>query len=238
MKSLLLLVLFSMNAWSETTEILKARKYHKCAQASKTWENPMKLEAFFAKNKVIRKSTFYKQEHLIQFANELSKFPEELRARMVKANASFHILNGGGITEDADFKANNPATTPDGRSCKDIPGVGGFPFQNGWDQNPTIIVVNHLYDKHGSINLVLHEHAHALDSTYSLKQISGAPKWQSMAKKPKFIQFVSHICGSYCTDNINEGFAELFAYYHACETTRGEMEEALPRVAQFFKELK
>jgi hypothetical protein len=123
------------------------------------------------------------------------------------------------------------------KSLKLVPGAGGDPFENGWDQNPTYIVVNHLYDNHGSINLVLHEHAHALDSTRSLREISNSTRWKAIALKPKTSHFLTDICGNYCTDNINEGFAELFAYYYACQSTREEIEKNLPPVAKFFKEL-
>jgi hypothetical protein len=36
---------------------------------------------------------------------------------------------------------------------------------------------------------------------------------------------------------VNEGFAELFAYYHACAETKKDVETYLPDVVSFFKDL-
>lgn len=111
---------------------------------------------------------------------------------------------------------------------------------------PTRIVVDKLYTdqslktrSHGSVNLFLHEHAHSLDSLYSANGVSHSKEWQKIAQSDKAQLYMSAVClePSYCKNNINESFAELFAYYHACESSRQHMERNAPEIANYFKNL-
>lgn len=103
-------------------------------------------------------------------------------------------------------------------------------------------MINNLYTHfgdhgHGSVNLVLHEHGHTLDAIFKDKRLSYSRKWDKIMKEtPGIIEFLDTLCTDrYCSENKEEGFAELFAYYHACEETRRHMEDAVPAMAEFFR---
>lgn len=181
------------------------------------------------------------------FLAEEEKFPESLRQDMIKAGSRIHLIEGLGVIDDPSWKsdaksANNPDDpfwnqTFDGRDWSKVPGAGGSTYTKL--KVPTRIVVNHLYDHHGSVNLFLHEHAHSLDALYKADTISKSTPWKDlMASQPEKIpQFLSTICGDYCVNNHQEGFAELFAYYHACEESRAHMESSVPEVADYLRDL-
>ena len=117
-----------------------------------------------------------------------------------------------------------------GRTSRDLPGAGGN------SSNPTRIVINHLYDRHGSKNLFLHEHGHALDSV--LGKASSKANWERLFKDKQNSEFFQKLCTEgYCSENPDEAFAESFAYYTACAGTRQQMEFAVPGVAQYFEDL-
>lgn len=117
---------------------------------------------------------------------------------------------------------------------------------------PTRVVVNQLYrdraphglsslvrgGNHGSINLFLHEHGHSLDNIYRDGTISKLTQWKELLDSDSNShRFMMGICGTYCTQNLNEAFAELFAYYHSCDASRHQMEQEVPKIAEFFREL-
>jgi hypothetical protein len=135
------------------------------------------------------------------------------------------LLEGEGVIEDSTFKPGTDAT-PDGRPWSTIVGVG---------TNPTRIVVNHLYDKHGSVNLVLHERAHTLD--YYGAVISSSVAWNKiMNEETSFVQLMQKVCGDYCTKNPVEAFAEGFAIYFSCEQSRRLLNDS-PLVLAFMKSI-
>lgn len=105
--------------------------------------------------------------------------------------------------------------------------------------HPTRIVVNNLYTRHGSVNLFLHEQAHSLDSLYSSGGVSKSLEWKNLVVSSEAQEYMKVVCTSidYCLKNDNEAFAELFAYYHACDGTREHMERNAPNVASYFQNL-
>ena len=110
---------------------------------------------------------------------------------------------------------------------------------------PTRIVVNRMYNQmghtsyHGSTNVVLHEQGHALDSIYATAGISSSETWKTViASEPGIAKLLSIVNKSITTKNTVENFAELFAYYHACDATREHMVQEAPKVAAFFAGLK
>lgn len=107
---------------------------------------------------------------------------------------------------------------------------------------PTIIVANKLgADHHGSVNLVLHEHAHSLDSLYADQGISTSPEWQALHGDEEIRDYMRIVCKGngaiYCLNNSNESFAELFAYYHACQESKSHLEKNAARLASYFRSL-
>lgn len=167
-----------------------------------------------------------------RFLWEYNKFPTPLRQEMINRGAKIRLMEGTGVGIDPSLTA--VRTTEGLREWVNVPGSGGFK-----DDVPTRIAVNHLYDSHGSAGLVLHEHAHTLDNLYDEKGLSNSETWMNLmnANNPGSREFTVGICGQYCMDREEERFAELFAYYFSCSATREHMEEQLPQVAEFFRNL-
>lgn len=107
---------------------------------------------------------------------------------------------------------------------------------------PTRFVINLLYNhdpakgsSHGSTNLVLHEHGHALDSIFAYHGLSQKASWQAIMNNPANRDFLVKLCpDNYCL-RAEEGYAESFAYYHNCEETRAHLEEVAPEIAEYFR---
>ena len=168
-------------------------------------------------------------EHFLAY---YKKFPESLRSEMVNRGARISIMEGKGVTADPSFSSEK---TFDGRNWDEVPGSGG---EVSKDFNiPTRIVVNHLHDHHGATNLLLHEHAHTLDSLYGRNSLSNTGTWSKLlSDTPNSKEFLEMLCSAdYCSAHKEEAFAELFAYYHSCEATRKHMEQSVPMIAEFFK---
>lgn len=224
-------LLFSLSALAEVESIDDFKARHYCPHAAKT-TTIQDIPAYLKANRIVLKTTV-DLEYQAQFLNEYKKFPEDLRTKMIEAGAVINLIQGSGVSEDPTWDSGG--STFDGRSWANVPGSGGTPWLKA--KSPTRIVPNHLYDQHGSANLFLHEHGHSLDSITEGKQISKSAEWSLIAKSELTQKFLKVTCGSYCTENVNEGFAELFAYYHACSLTQKDVETYLPEVVNFFKDL-
>lgn len=208
----------------------------KCDPASDEVSSETTVEdyrSFFSANKIVLK-TEVTPNYVEQFKNEFLKFPESLRKELIKAGSKIHIMEGEGVTVDPTWTPTDQRTF-DGRPWSEVPGAGGATAR-GYKKSPTRIVINHLYENHGSVNLFLHEHGHSLDSIKGIHAISNSNVWRQLKNSvPNFQSFLSDVCGNYCTNNIEEGFAEYFANYHGCEESREQMEREVPRVAEFFR---
>ncbi len=192
-------------------------------------------QAFFTVNKIIPQTSL-SLNFIEQFKNEFEKFPASLHRELIQAGNKIHIMEGTGVTVDPTWDASF-VNTFDGRSWDNVPGGGGSTAR-GYAKSPTRIVINHLYNHHGSADMFLHEHGHSLDSIRDLHGISRSSVWSDLlAEEPATTNYLLVICGAYCTDNIEEGFAELFANYHGCAETREQMERDIPKTAEFFKRL-
>jgi hypothetical protein len=178
-------------------------------------------------------ATPIEERYLVQFARELSKFPQPIRARMIRGNARIHVLQGRGVANDPTWDGGD--NTFDGRPWAEVPGSGGSPYSSTARRyHPTRLVANRLYEGHGSINLVLHEHGHSLDSLRSRFWISHATPWKRLLEaNPGFVDLLRGACGSYCTDNLQEGFAEGFAIYHSCDDNKRLVTTEFPAVAAY-----
>jgi hypothetical protein len=231
LKLALTTLFFSFSALAEVASIDDFKVRHYCPQVAKTTDIT-DIKAYLKTNRIFLK-TEVDSEYQAQFLNEYQKFPNDLRLKMIEAGAVIHLIQGSGISEDPTWVSADK--TFDGRSWAKVPGGGGVPWMK--KNAPTRIVPNHLYDQHGSSNLFLHEHGHSLDSIAEEKTISSSAEWRVIATSEQTLKFLKVACGSYCTDNVNEGFAELFAYYHACAETKKDVETYLPDVVSFFKDL-
>lgn len=205
----------------------------RCPQA-KEWNSGKELSDYtpYLNTQKITPVTAITVGNLEKFLTEYHKFPETLAKELIDAGAKISLIEGEGVTADPSWNAGSD--TFDGRSWDKVPGSGGSPKGNA-----TRVVINHLYDRHGSVNLVLHEHGHTLDQLYKYNVLSSSKTWKRLTDdEPQIKSFMLTICGTYCTANLNEGFAELFAFYHACGETRALVEKELPGFASFLKDLK
>lgn len=168
-----------------------------------------------------------------KFLQSYRKFPQSLRTEMVGRRARITIMEGEGVKTDPTF---TDAETFDGRDWSKVPGSGGEVSKHF--NIPTRIVVNSLTHNHGSADLVLHEHAHTLDSLYGRHGISSSGAWHNLiGAEPSHMDFLKLLGGDYTSRHPEEAFAEAFAYYFNCEATRKHMEEEVPQFAEFFKNL-
>ncbi len=173
------------------------------------------------------------ERNLVPFALELVKFPSSLRSEVVARGGQIQLLEGSGVSEDPTWRQ-ELRNTLDGRSWSLVPGAGGFPYLH----LPMRIVVNRIYDNNGSINMVLHEYAHTLDSTVRHRAISTSVNWSRIwVQNQNFILAMRHHCGAYCTDIPEEGFAETLALFYSCKTNQDYISRQFPQIAAFILQL-
>lgn len=170
-------------------------------------------------------------KYIDEFLVELEKFPKNLFSEMLKKNARIDLLQGVGVTEHPMWKSDKP--TWDERAWNTIPGSGGIPSSN----IQTIIVVNSLKKGHGSVNLFLHEHGHALDNTYDYEAVSRSSEWQDLMSVESVRSFLVKNCGEYCL-HPREGFAELFAQFYHSHESKKKLELEAPEAFKYFENLK
>jgi hypothetical protein len=180
------------------------------------------------------------------FLSEHEKFPEQLRQELINSGNKINLIEGAGVVSDPSWVTDAKKLsagdqtwlkTFDGRDWSTVPGAGGSTYSS--NKVPTRVVVNHLYDHHGSSNLFLHEHAHSLDAIYKIDTISKSEEWTTLMSNnaTTLPEYLRAVCGDYCVNNHQEAFAELFAQYHACEQTREQLERTVPEVAEYLKNL-
>jgi hypothetical protein len=158
-------------------------------------------------------------ENQVQFIIELKKFPSALLEYMANTNTPIRIIYGRGMTDDPTFNVSS-TYTKDGRSWSDIVGTGG---------GTTRIVVNSLYENHGSFNLVLHEHGHTLDyGKYpGGRTLHLQAEWKYVMENDKvFMAALQKYCGNYCTTQPEEAFAEAVAMYYSCDKSKSILNDA------------
>lgn len=192
------------------------------------------------KNIEILSGNSVKPENIEKFLYEFNKFPLPLLQEMISRKARVRIMESSGVGIDKELIELNDESDPrqkgDHRQWINIPGAGGL--VDDYFNIPTRIAINHLYQNHSATNLVLHEHAHTMDSLYGENAISNSTTWRSLvSSNPKINPFTIGICGKYCLEREEERFAELFAYYHNCKATKDHLEKELPVVAHFFKNM-
>lgn len=170
-----------------------------------------------------------------RFLVEYNKMPQSLRSEMISRRAGIRLMEGSGVGIDSSLTATH--TQGGDRQWINVPGSGGLITEH--HNIPTRLAINHLYDhSHGASNLVLHEHAHTLDSIYGEHALSSSPAFRNLlSSSPRASEFLNVLCvDGYCApEKPVEAFAELFAYYYGCQETKAHMEEVVPEIAAFFQ---
>jgi hypothetical protein len=154
---------------------------------------------------------------------ELEKLPPRIHRIIAAVGGHMDILNGRGITDHPTYqvmKGQTPRGWPAGRTWDDVPGVA--PTRPG---EPTAIVVNRLRERHGALNLVIHEHIHSFDYAHEVallggRRLSDRPEWRRIHAAASWDR-------EYHRKYPEEGFAYAFELYYHDEATRAAMDPAI-----------
>lgn len=233
---------------SQTPDVMSARR-RSCPRPPLAGPAPdiATLNPILSQNNIrIVAGTLTDTRQLQRFLDDFNRFPEPLREEMKRNGSRINLIIGTGVTEDPSWQAEASRgarpqdwiTTHDGRSWSTVPGSGGSLGRNG---TPTRVVINRLYDGHGSASLFLHEYGHTLDNMYGEHAIASSRIWRdTIARDTRATEFLTALCPSnYCADPAHPGesFAELFAYYHACSATKEHMRAFMPNISNLFDRL-
>jgi hypothetical protein len=177
-------------------------------------------------------------EDIRKFVAELKRFPSDLYESGKSRGARILLLVGSGVTADPNFRPTQSPTSNGTveRSWSTLPGVGGAIYSR--PPVPTRIVVNHLYDGHGSRSLVMHEHMHTLDFMFMTNGFSQSQAWTALRSNDKMIKLMDTLDKGttqphYCKDNPEESLAEMFAYYHGCQQAKDQVKAYLHEIATY-----
>jgi Pro-Pro endopeptidase len=233
---LLLTFILSGESWAQIYSWTPGATDHlrQCPQPLVTGKSAADFSDVMKLNRIELITPSAQAAHVEQFMAEFAKFPKPLIDEMHSRNVGIRILEGTGVANDTTF--GNWTHTSDGRDWSTVPGSGGR--VDSHSNVPTRIVINRMYGTTTAANLFLHEHAHTLDSLYGYHVLSSTKTWANLIHQTSGArEFINVICGEYCLKSDAEAFADLFAYYYACEETRRHMEEKVPVIADFFKNL-
>jgi phage portal protein BeeE len=165
------------------------------------------------------------EERLFMHA-QFAKVPKGVFGELKEASIPVDMVKGGGVTSH-----------PDRRHLRGVVPRGWENTKHTWDAvpgagskglgDPVVLVVNKLPQDNGSINVAIHEIAHAFDNAAGYHGRSLHVTWQAIW------QAVKWDC-VYESTYAAEAFAESFAkYFHSAATRK-----ALPsKVQRFFREL-
>lgn len=178
---------------------------------------------------VVLPNKAYNKEEAEEMINRLSNIPYPILEELLKYDIKI-ILSNANITEVREY-AYLKGVTPrgwegTGRTWDDVPGAGGKPVvaRIGYS-NPG--------EAHGSINLELHETAHAIDA-YVFNNVSASEGYKAMWNKE-----VKRVFGNdpYFVNYPEEYFAETFAMYYLSAEQNKILEEKAPLTYKFIKNL-
>jgi hypothetical protein len=178
---------------------------------------------------IVLPDTDYDKDEAQAIIGRLSKISEGILERLYNAGVDIILVNGP-IT-DVPAYAYLKGITPrgwegTGKTWDDIPGAGG---------NPTVIRIGYSeYGKgHGSINLELHETAHAIDE-YAFNNVSDTNNFLNVWSSE-----VRNVFGdnAYFDSYPEEYFAETFAMYYLDDESRNILKEKGPLTYDFIENL-
>lgn len=213
------------------------------AEKDKVWNTNFNKEIKFddiVKNEINDKKNIMdklivlpKENYDINEANKmvsrLNKIPLPILQKLEKNNVKI-ILSNTNITEVKEYE-HLKGVTPRGwegtdKTWDDVPGAG---------ENPVVARIGYSDpgEAHGSINLELHETAHAIDK-YAFNDVSSSKSYKAMWK-----QEVKNVFGDnpYFVNYPEEYFAETFAMYYVNQEQNLKLKEKAPLTYEFIKNL-
>lgn len=158
----------------------------------------------------------YNEGEVLLMLSRLASIDSTILAELIGNDVTVQLSNNNiTSTKEYMYLAN---VTPrgweaTGLTWDDIPGVGG---------NPVVARIGYSQIGHGSINLELHEIAHAID--LKVYHISSSIEFLNAMRLERYDMFGSDSYFAY----EEEYFAESFAYYHLNSTTRTYLLENAP----------
>jgi len=151
-------------------------------------------------------------------AKEVNKIPDKVLDDIEEAKCGMDLVADSGVTAHPklsylhDVKPRGWELTP--YTWANVSGMGAT-----WSRRNTVITANKLDRRHGSQNLILHEHAHTFDLAQEIlhkKRLSNSDEWLRLHKSVKWPSI-------YLSSSSEESFAESFADYFDSEESRFEM---------------
>ncbi len=169
----------------------------------------------------------YDEAEASRMVERLSHIPTSILNTLYKQGVEIKLINFAltDLPEYAHLKGVVPrGWEGTGLTWDDVPGLGG---------NPTVarIGFSAYGNGHTSINLELHELAHAIDS-YVFSQISYSDEFTKLHAK-EHDQFSTRPYFNYK----EEYFAEAFAYYFLNKESNAQLKQVAPLTYQFIGEL-
>lgn len=183
---------------------------------------------------VIIQKTSTNHSEIEQIVSRISNIPEVYLEKLVERGATIRLVNNP-ITDEPEFSYLKGVVPRGwdgtGKTWDDVPGIGG---------HLTIVKVGHsnLGEGHGTLNLELHEIAHAIDHGV-FNNISASTEFKEILKKEvqSLISRHPNASNMYYFKIPEEYFAEAFTYYYLSGETRQQLLENAPLTYQFFKNL-
>ncbi|KOA19693.1 hypothetical protein CLHOM_17820 [Clostridium homopropionicum DSM 5847] len=186
-------------------------------------------KAFNISNLIILPKENYNIDEVNKMIGRIEKIPSLILKELYKKNVNI-ILTNTNITEVKEYEYLKGVTPrgweETGKTWDDVPGAGGKPVV-------ARIGYSDPGEAHGSVNLELHETAHAIDA-YVFNNISSSEEYKAIWRKEVVNLFGNE---AYFVNYSEEYFAETFAMYYLNEAENSKLKEKAPLTYEFIKNL-
>jgi len=188
----------------------------------------------------LKYSTDEQLYYLNQVLQQMAKIPPIVHAVITTANFKMELVRDSVVNhpEFAYLRGRTPRGWPAGSVWDEVPGCASKPLS---PTKKTVIAANRLREGHGSVNLVLHEHAHSFDIALTYLVKSGEslkfkhPRLFSRNDKAFIAVWkMTEWNDLYLERYPEEGFAESFAYYFHSPNSRAVLRQKYPLIYHYF----
>lgn len=186
-------------------------------------------KSFNISNLIILPKGNYDINEANKMIGRIEKIPSPILQELYKENVNI-ILSTTNITEVKEYEYLKGVTPKGwegtGKTWDDVPGAGGKPVV-------ARIGYSDPGEAHGSVNLELHETAHAIDA-YVFDNISSSEEYKAIWGKEVVNLFVNE---AYFVNYSEEYFAETYAIFYLNEVENLKLKEKAPLTYEFIKNL-
>jgi|GEM_PF-759561 len=184
---------------------------------------------FNISNLIVLPHESYNVNEANRMIGRIERIPSPILQELFKKNIKI-ILSNTNITAVKEYeylKGVTPRGWEDtGKTWDDIPGAGGKPVV-------ARIGYSDPGEAHGSVNLELHETAHAIDA-YVFNNISSSEEYKAIWSKEVVNLFGNE---AYFVNYSEEYFAETFAMFYLNGAENSKLKEKAPLTYEFIKNL-